>query len=204
MGFYSRFVLPQIINLAMKSKEATRHRAQAVPAARGRVLEIGIGSGLNLPFYGGDVETVFGLDPSPELLRMARKRAAKAAFPVELVEQAAEEIPFDAGSFDTLVMTWTLCSIAEPLAALGEMRRVMKPDGALIFVEHGLAPDRRVEAWQHRLNPVWKRLAGGCNLDRRIDALIRDAGFAIAALETGYVKGPKPMTFVYNGVARRE
>ncbi len=104
--------------------------------------------------------------------------------------------------FIARLMTWTLCSVAEPPAALGEMRRVLKPDGRLIFVEHGLAPDRRVEAWQHRLNPVWKRLAGGCNLDRRIDALIRDAGFHIATLETGYVKGPKIAAFVYNGVAR--
>ncbi len=203
MGFYRRFVLPALINLSMKNKEATRYRGQAVPAARGRVLEIGIGSGLNLPFYAGHVEMVFGLDTSPELLAMARKRAAKAAFPVELVEQAAEEIGFDAKSFDTVVITWTLCSIDDPLKALGEMRRVMKPDAGLIFVEHGLAPDRRVEAWQHRLNPVWKRLAGGCNLNRKIDALIREAGFHIAALETGYAKGPKPMTFVYHGLARR-
>ena len=202
MSFYQRFVVPPMIALVMKTPEATRYRKKVVPEAEGRVLEIGIGSGLNLPFYSDTVSAVVGLEPSPELLAMARKRADKAPFATELVNSPAEDMPFESASFDTVLTTWTLCSIGEPLVALAEMRRVLKPAGRLVFVEHGLARSRRVIAWQNRLNPVWRRFFGGCNLNREIDTLIEDAGFAIAELETEYMKGPKPLTFTYAGHAR--
>ncbi len=202
MSFYQRFIVPPMIALSMKTREATRYREKVVPGAVGRVLEIGIGSGLNLPFYSDAVSAVVGLEPSPELLAMARKRADKAPFATELVNSPAEDMPFESASFDTVLTTWTLCSIGEPLVALAEMRRVLKPAGRLVFVEHGLARSRRVIAWQNRLNPLWRRFSGGCNLNREIDRLIGDAGFAIAELETEYMKGPKPLTFTYAGYAR--
>jgi len=204
MGFYDRVVLPRLLDFSMRSKEASRYRGRVVPAARGRVLEMGIGSGLNLRFYGGDVTAVVGVDPSPEMLRLARPKAAAAPFPVDFVNQSGETLPFDDAGFDSVVATWTLCTIGEPLRALGEMRRVLKPDGELLFVEHGRSPDRGVEAWQDRLNPLWRRIGGGCNLNRRIDELVRAAGFRVARLETGYAKGPRPMAYIYEGRARRD
>ena len=202
MGFYQRFIVPPMIALVMKTREATRYRRKVVPGVQGRVLEIGIGSGLNLPFYSDAVSAVVGLEPSPELLAMARKRAGKAPFATELVNAPAEDMPFESASFDTVLTTWTLCSIGEPLVALSEMRRVLKPVGRLVFVEHGLARSRGVIAWQNRLNPLWRRFSGGCNLNREIDRLIEDGGFAIAELTTEYMKGPKPLTFTYAGFAR--
>ncbi|MFQ5956026.1 MAG: class I SAM-dependent methyltransferase, partial [Kiloniellales bacterium] len=200
MGFYDRYVLPWVLHLAMKHKDVTRWRKRVVPAARGRVLEVGIGSGLNLPFYSSEVEAVWGLDPSEQLLRMARKAAGTAPFGIELVNRGAEEIPFDDDHFDSVLTTWTLCSIPDATKALEEMRRVLKPDGELIFIEHGLAPERRVAGWQRRLSPLWGRVTGGCNLDREMDAMIRGAGFAITRLETGYlIKGPRPLTYHYEG-----
>ena len=145
---------------------------------------------------------VVGLDPSSELLAKADRRIPDAPFTTELVNRAAEEMPFETASFDTVLTTWTLCSIGEPLVALAEMRRVLKPAGRLIFVEHGLAPSPGVVAWQNRLNPLWRRFAGGCNPNREIDRMIEDGGFAIAELETEYMKGPKPLTFTYAGFAR--
>ncbi len=202
MSFYQRFIVPPMIALTMKTREATRYREKVVPEVEGRVLEIGIGSGLNLPFYSDTVKSVVGIDPSPELLAMARKRADKAPFATELVNAPAEDMPFESASFDTVLTTWTLCSIGEPLVALAEMRRVLKPAGRLVFVEHGRARSPSVIAWQNRLNPLWRRVFGGCNLNREIDALIEDRGFAIAELETEYMKGPKPLTFTYAGYAR--
>ncbi len=203
MSFYERVILPRVIDFSMRGKEASRYRARVVPAARGRVLEMGIGSGLNLPFYGGAVTAVVGVDPSPEMLRLAQTKAAAAPFPVELVNRPGETLPFDDSGFDSVVTTWTLCTIGEPLRALAEMRRVLKPDGELLFVEHGRSPDRGVEAWQDRLNPLWRRIGGGCNLNRRIDELVREAGFRVARLETGYAKGPRPMAYIYEGRAQR-
>lgn len=204
MAFYQRHILPWMLHLSMKHKDATRHRARVVPAARGRVLEVGIGSGLNLPFYRSEIEAVYGMDPSDKLLSMARKAAKGASFPVELINRSAEEIPFGDGAFDSVVTTWTLCSIPDASKALSEMRRVLKPDGELIFMEHGLSSEPPVQIWQDRLNPLWRRCAGGCNLNRRIDELIRAAGFAIGHLNTGYlVKGPRPLTYQYEGRAQR-
>jgi ubiquinone/menaquinone biosynthesis C-methylase UbiE len=204
MGFYNRYVLPRLIHLTMQNKLATAERAAWVPLASGKVLEVGIGSGLNIPFYSPSVVSLVGIDPSGELWDMARQRAALAPFPIEYMARSSEAIPVTDRTFDTVVITWTLCSIPNPMQALKEMRRVLKPDGRLIFVEHGLAPEPRVQVWQHRLNPLWNRLAGGCNLNRRIETLIAQAGFHMIQIDTGYLKGPKPAAFLYKGVARPE
>lgn len=200
-GIYDRYVLPRLINLAMRHRFATERRATLIPRATGEVLEIGIGSGLNLPFYSGAVKRLYGVDRSPELLAMARRNAAKTAFRVDLLCESAEALPCASSSIDTVVTTWSLCSIPEPMKALREMRRVLKPGGRLLFVEHGRAPDEGVRRWQERLNPVWKKLAGGCNLNRPMEDLIRAAGFAIVELDKSYLPGPRPMTYTYQGSA---
>jgi ubiquinone/menaquinone biosynthesis C-methylase UbiE len=201
MGLYARFVLPRLINLAMRNKDAARMRAKIIPSAAGTVLEIGIGSGLNLPFYTDAVTLLYGVDPSLQLLRMARAKVARLPFPVEFLNQSAERLPLADHAVNTAVVTWSLCSIPDASAALREVRRVLKPEGRLIFVEHGLAPDPRVQAWQHRLNPLWRRLAGGCNLTRKLDDLILSAGFSIRELHKDYLPGPRPMTYTYDGFA---
>ncbi|MBE0627919.1 MAG: class I SAM-dependent methyltransferase [Burkholderiales bacterium] len=202
MSLYDRWILPRALDLAMRNKEVTRHRAALVPGARGVVLEVGIGSGLNFPFYGPQVERFYAIDPSEALLRMARKRARSVSFPVEFFARSGEAIPIENHSVDTVVTTFTLCTIADPLAALREMRRVLKPAGRLLFAEHGLAPDASVRRWQHRCNPLWNRIAGGCNLDRKMDELIVTAGFRIAELTVEYAKGPRPLSYIYAGSAR--
>lgn len=202
MGIYQRWVLPRLIDLAMRNREVRRYRARIVPQARGRVLEIGIGSGLNLPYYGPGVQRLYGLDPSEALLAMTGKRVRGAHLPAELIHRGAEAIPLDDGSMDTVVTTFTLCSVTDPLQALREMRRVLRPHGLLLFAEHGLAPEPSVQRWQRRLTPAWRRIAGGCHLDRKMDALIEQAGFAIEHLATEYARGPRPMTYIYYGRAR--
>jgi ubiquinone/menaquinone biosynthesis C-methylase UbiE len=203
MGFYARRVLPHIINMAMKNKDATRLRAVWVPQASGEVLEIGIGSGLNLPFYSGEVRRVVGVEPSLVLQKMARERETARHTKVEFLSQSAEDaLPLPDRSIDTIVMTWTLCSIPNASKALAQMKRVLKTEGRLLFIEHGRAPDPHVVAWQDRLTPVWKRIGGGCHLNRKIDELISDAGFKIGELKTCYLPGPHPMTYTYQGFAQ--
>jgi len=179
-----------------------RLRADWVPHAHGDVLEIGIGSGLNLPFYSSEVRRLYGVEPSVELQRLARVRAASATTKVEFLSQSAEEaLPLSDQSIDTVVITWTLCSIPDSPSALRQMKRVLKPSGLLIFVEHGRAPDPKVSTWQDRITPVWKRIGGGCHLNRKIDLLLMEAGFKIEELETNYLPGPRPMTYTYQGLA---
>jgi ubiquinone/menaquinone biosynthesis C-methylase UbiE len=202
MGFYQDQIVPLLINWSMRQKNLAAYRARIIPAAEGLVLEIGIGSGLNLPFYSRNVARVIGLEPSPRLLAMARRAERTGNGSVEFIEGSAEAIPLQDASVDTVVTTWTLCSIPDAPRALRDMRRVLRPGGRLLFVEHGLAPDPNVIWWQDRLTPAWKRLGGGCHLNRAIGTLIEGAGFQFDRLETGYMRGPKPMTFMYEGSAR--
>lgn len=202
MGLYAKYILPRFIDLGMRNKDTKKLRAEWVPHARGEVLEVGIGSGLNLAFYTPAVQHVYGVDPSTELQRMARKRTLGRLLNVEFLSQSAEEeLPLPDKSMDTVVMTWTLCSIPDPGKALLQMKRVLKPDGRLIFLEHGRAPDAGVAAWQDRLNPIWKHIGGGCHLNRKIDELLTHAGFQIDELRTIYLPGPRPMTYTYQGFA---
>src|SRR5215470_12126966 len=201
MGFYQEQIVPLLINLAMRQKNLVAYRNRVVPAAEGRVLEIGIGSGFNLPFYSSNAQQVLGLDPSPKLLAMARRVSPPGSMPVELIEGSAEKIPLENATVDTVVTTWTLCSIPDADRALREMRRVLKPGGRLLFAEHGRSPEPNVVWWQDRLTPIWRCLGGGCHLNRAIRSLIENAGFQFDRYEADYMPGPKPMAFMYEGVA---
>ena len=202
MGFYRDRVLPHLIHAAMRQEHLAAYRRRVAAAADGVVLEIGVGSGLNLPFYPSGVTRIVGIDPSAKLLAMAREAASSSRVPVDLVDGSVEVIPLGDGTVDTVVTTWTLCSMADVERGLSEVRRVLKPHGALLFVEHGLAPDARVRRWQDRLTPVWKRIGGGCHLNRAVPTLVEDAGFRIERIESGYADGPRPMAFMYEGRAR--
>lgn len=200
MNLYSKYILPHLIDLAMRNPEVTRQRAKIIPPLRGAVLEVGIGSGLNLRFYSPHVTRLYALEPSPELLRMARPKAANIPFPVDFLNESAQQISLADQTVDNVVVTWVLCSIPDPLRALREMKRVLSPEGKLVFIEHGLASDVAVRVWQNRLNPLWQRMAGGCHLNRKIDDLIGSAGFELASLETLYLAGPRPLTYTYYGI----
>jgi len=203
VGFWSRYALPRIVESACKSREILEERRRWVPRARGRVLEVGVGSGLNLAFYDrGQVRAVVGIDPSAELLARAARRADAASVPVELVRAPAEALPFDDGSFDSVLVTYTLCSVDDPLRALSEIARVLAPSGELFFVEHGLAPDADVVRWQRRITPAWSRLGGGCRLDRDLPAELDAAGFD-ADLSAAYGEGPRWLSYTFQGSARR-
>ncbi|MGH9789899.1 MAG: class I SAM-dependent methyltransferase, partial [Candidatus Acidiferrales bacterium] len=152
--------------------------------------------------YGAQVKEIVGLEPAPRLIDMARRVADRAKAPVTFIDASAESLPLDTASVDTVVTTWTLCSIPDAVGALKEMRRVLREGGQLLYVEHGLSPDASIQKWQHRLTPLWKTIGGGCHLDRPIRALIERAGFDITHLETGYMRGPRPMTYCYEGRAR--
>ena len=204
MSIYQDRVLPYLIHLSMRQGNLATYRQRLLSAAEGRILEIGVGSGHNFRYYSERANHVIGLDPSPKLLSMAREtiRSQAFPFPVELLQASAEAIPLRSGSLDTVVTTWTLCTIPNVTSALAEMCRVLKPDGRFLFVEHGLSPDPAVRRWQDRLTPIWKRISGGCHLNRAISQLVQDAGFRIDRIETGYMKGLKPMTYMYEGFAR--
>ena len=202
MGFYAKHVLPRVVHFVCNQTPNRRQRQKVIPLAAGRVLEIGIGSGLNLEYYDpGRVERVWGLDPSPEMWALAGAKVGKLPFGVEFVQGEAQNIPLEDRSIDTVVVTYTLCTIPEAVAALGDMRRVLKPGGQLLFCEHGLAPDESVRKWQHRVNPVWRRVGGGCNLNRDIPSLLRAGGFRIRGMDTMYIPGWKPGSFNYWGTA---
>jgi len=201
-NWYERHVLPWLVDIACSVQPVWRQRQKVVPLAQGRVLEIGIGTGLNLEHYDqARIEKIVGLDPGLEMHPKARRRSRLAGLEVELVGLSAERIPYDDRSFDTVLVTYALCTIADPLAALKEMRRVLKPEGRLVFCEHGLAPDASVRRWQARLTPLWARVAGGCHLDRDIPGLLKAAGFRSVDIEQMYLPGPRPLTCNYWGTA---
>lgn len=205
MSPWERLVVPRLVQWACAANPVLRQRAKVVPRAVGQVLEIGVGSGLNLPHYDGEqTASVFGIDPSRELLAAAEGAARRAPFPVTLERGSAEDLPLESGTIDTVVVTYSLCSIPDIGGALGEARRVLRPGGTLLFAEHGLAPDQEVVRWQRRLDPLWSRLGGGCHLDRDIPTLIGEAGFEVDSLDTLYLPGPRFLNFNYWGSAKVE
>ncbi|HAM61231.1 MULTISPECIES: class I SAM-dependent methyltransferase [Psychrobacter] len=205
MNIYQHYVLPKMIDMACGTGQVMKARANIVPQATGEVLEIGIGSGLNLEFYdASQVTSIIGIDPAAQMQALADKRAAQMAIPIEIIAADIYEIDAEHARFDTIVMTFTLCSIDDPIPALTEMARLLKPEGRLLFCEHGLAPDASVKRWQRRLTPLWKPMAGGCHLDRDIAALITAGGFTLEELNEEYLPGPKPMSYVYSGSAKKK
>lgn len=201
-SWYDRHILPPALDFACGLPMISRQRQLVVPLAWGRVLEVGIGTGLNMRWYDKSrVSKITGLDPALQMHPLARERIAQAGLDVELLGLPAEKIPRPDASFDTVLITYTLCTIPDPLAALREMRRVLAPGGRLLFCEHGRAPDASVRRWQGRLQPLWGKLAGGCQLGRDIPALLQEAGFQLPDLNTRYLGGPRPFTFHYWGEA---
>lgn len=202
MGLYSRYLLPRIVHLACNTNPTRRQRQKVVPQARGEVLEIGLGSGLNLPFYDTErITKLWGLEPSEEMRALAAPRVRALPFAFSFLDAPGDQIPLDDHSVDTVVTTYTLCTIPDPSAALRAMARVLRPGGRLLFSEHGVAPDPAVRRWQRRLNPMWSRLGGGCNLDRAIPTLIATSGFTLVELDEMYIPGWRPASFNYWGVA---
>jgi SAM-dependent methyltransferase len=203
MGFFARYCWAPVLDLVMRQEPITAQRRKVVPLATGRVLEIGMGSGLNLAHYDpARVEKVWGVDPAVELQEWSRRRAAAASgLAVEMQTGSAEALPFDAGAFDTVVTTFTLCSIPDAARAVREMRRVLRRGGRLLFAEHGLSADDGVARWQNRLNGAWHALSGGCNMNRPIATLLRDGGFALERVETAYLPGPRLLGYNYWGSA---
>lgn len=192
-SLYERFLLPGLLKCACSSPAIMKQRAKVVPQATGKVLELGIGMGLNLAFYDPDkVSSVTGVDPAAELRAIAKAAPHDPRLPVNVEDGTAEALPFEAGSFDCVVCTFTLCSVHTPTAALAEARRVLKPGGRFLYCEHGLAPDADVVKWQRRIEPIWKRIAGGCHLTRPVTSAIAAAGFKVQRQESQYMpKAPR-------------
>jgi ubiquinone/menaquinone biosynthesis C-methylase UbiE len=203
MSFYDDRVLPHLIDLVCSTKPTRKQREKIVHLAEGDVLEIGFGSGLNLPYYDGDkVRKIFGLEPSEGMRRKAQPNVDASGLDVEFIDLPGEENPLESRSVDTVLVTFTLCSIDDAVAALEGMRRVLKPGGKLLYCEHGAAPDDRVRRWQDRLNPGWKRVSGGCNMNRDVPGLIESSGFSITTDERMYIPGPKILSYNYWGAAK--
>lgn len=203
MGFYENRVLPHLVDIVCSAKPNRKQREKIVPLAEGEVLEIGFGSGLNIPFYDArKVKKIWGLEPSEGMRKKARPVVTASRLNVEFIDLPGESIPLEANSVDTVLITYSLCTIADAAAALDGMRRVLKPGGSLLFCEHGLAPDEHVRRWQRRLNPLWKRFAGGCNMNRDIPGLIASGGFELTVDERMYIPGAKMLCYNYWGRAR--
>jgi len=205
MSLYERYILPHIIDMGCGSKSVQMQRDKVVPLAEGRVLEVGIGSGLNIPFYNAKkVDFVWGLEPSVGMRRKAKKNLKLSAVDVRWLDLPGEEIPLENNSADTVLLTYTLCTISDWHTALRQVHRVIKPSGKLLFCEHGAAPDKSVLKWQNRINPIWKIIGGGCHLNRPISTYLNEGGFRIKTMETLYLpKTPRIAGFNYVGVAKK-
>jgi len=201
MSVYGDQILPRVINWFMAGRDFAPHRKECLKGVSGDVLEIGFGSGLNLPHYSSEVRKLYALDPATLGRRLAEERIAASPFPVEFVGLYGEAIPLNDATVDAAVSTWTLCTIPDPVKALCEIRRVLRPGGRLHFVEHGRSPEEKISRWQDRVTPFQKLIGGGCHLNRKIDALVLEAGFEMERLENVYMKGPKIGTYLYKGVA---
>jgi len=202
MNYYNRVILPKAINYVCGMYPTMTQRTKIVPEAKGTVLEIGIGSGLNLSLYNpSTVDKIIGIDPSSEIIKMAKKKTKEISIPVELTNHSGEEIQLKNNSIDTIVMTYTLCTIEKPDKALREMKRVLKPKGRLLFCEHGISPEVKIRTIQNLINPLWNCFSGGCQLNRNIPELIEQSGFNIPNLMSGYIKGWKAVSFNYWGYA---
>ena len=201
-SFYDRVILPRMLNLAMAQKHMTKIRSQVVPQISGNIVEIGFGSGLNLAHMSDAVRSVTAVDPSQALHRLAVERIERTRIEVEHIATSAEQLPCDSNTFDAALCTWSLCTIPNPHLALAELRRVLKPDGILAFIEHGASPDLGVRKWQNRINPLWSPIAGGCNLNREPDRSLQENGFDVRSMEAGYIPGPRIATYTYRGLAR--
>jgi len=202
MSLYDKYILPRAIHFACRLSPATHQRKKVIPIAEGDVLEIGIGSGLNLGHYDpSKVRSVVGIDPSEDVWELRQREPSDYPFAVKFVKGIAQKMPFENNGFDTVVVTYTLCSIPDLMSAFAEMRRVLKPGGRLVFTEHGIAPDKRVRRWQKGIEPVWKMLSGGCSLSRNMPALIEEGGFSIEMLDQMYIPGWKPASYNYWGYA---
>jgi ubiquinone/menaquinone biosynthesis C-methylase UbiE len=205
LSFYNKYILPKVLNCACASKPINYQRDKIVPLAEGVVLDIGIGSGLNIPFYNKTkIKQLYGLDPSKELLDIAKSVAKKENLEIEFLECGAESIPLLDKSIDTVLITYTMCTIPDVALSNSEIIRVLKDDGKLLFCEHGLAPDKNIAKWQERINPLWSKIAGGCNLNRDIPNLISSSGFKISNMEEMYLPStPKFAGYNYWGVAKK-
>ena len=205
MSLYNKYILPKFLNCACGSKPINYQRQKVVPLAKGKVLDIGIGSGLNIPFYNSDkIDQVIGIDPSHELIELAKELANDSKASIDFVIGSAESIPYPDNFFDTVLVTYTMCTIPNVAIANKEMWRVLKNDGRLIFCEHGLAPDKKISKWQNRIDPFWGKIAGGCHLNRDIQKLITDAGFSFESLDKMYLPStPKFAGYNYWGVSKK-
>jgi ubiquinone/menaquinone biosynthesis C-methylase UbiE len=202
MSLYEKYFLPKLLDFCCGMEGFQNKRSQIVPLAHGRILEIGIGSGLNFDHYNFDkVEEIIGVDPAVSSVAMARSRSSQYNSKISFIESSAESIDLPSSTFDCVVIGYSLCTIPDPLKALAEARRLMKPEGSLFFMEHGLAPEQNIQKWQHRLTPGWKKIGGGCNLNRDIENLISTSGFQFKSLSKKYIKGPKIAAFQYYGEA---
>lgn len=202
MSFYEERILPHLINKACSASPTQKQRQKIVPLAEGRVLEIGFGSGLNVPFYDvSKVEKIWALEPSEGMRGKAKPLVDESALDIEFIDLPGEQIPLEAGSADTVLVTYSLCTITDAITALEGMRRVLKPGGRLLFCEHGRAPDDSVLRWQNRINPAWRRIAGGCNMNRDIPSLLEAGGFRMVSDERMYIPGVKVLSYNYWGIA---
>jgi SAM-dependent methyltransferase len=202
MGFYDRHILPHVLNCACATKPIRKQREKIIPLAHGDVVEIGIGSGHNLPYYNQDkVTKLIGIDPDEYVWKKAAPNRAQFHKPLERLGLSGESIPLPDACADTVVVTYSLCTIPDPALALGEMKRLLKPGAKILFCEHGQAPDGNVHKWQTRIDPMWKRISGGCHSGRDIPSLLKSAGLKIDQLEEMYIPGPKILSYNYWGQA---